>query len=52
MNEQLRQAFILNNRPKCAEAEQNDKIQKTKKVVIEDGRVHYPDGAMTADKRL
>ena len=54
MNEQFRHAFILNNRPKSAEAEQNDKIQGTpkSKVVIGDLPVRYPDGAMTVNKRL
>ena len=38
MNEQFRHAFISNNRPKSAEAEQNDKIQGTQKskVVVGD----------------
>ena len=39
MNEQFKHAFISKNRPKSAEAEQNDKIkgtQKNSKVVIRD----------------
>ena len=37
-----------------AEAEQNEKIQRTQKskVVIGDVPVRFPDGAMTADKRM
>ena len=54
MNEKFRQAFISNNKPKSAGAEQNDKISKTqkRKVVIGDGPVHYPDDAMTKDISL
>ena len=48
MNEKFIHAFISKNRPKSAETEQNDKFSK--KIIIGDDPIQYPNGAVTMDE--